>query len=123
MGEFRKHLKIAKEKLSAVTAVYKKKQYTVVGDLATKVVEQLVEADDAKANAHFGTHQSRHEYSNKTFPAEINKAMRKIWFAYGNLGYDGTDGKEAKSVIINLNKIIGYFEKRFGEKIESKINV
>lgn len=123
MGEFRKHLKIAKEKLSAVATAYKKKQHTVVGDLGTKVVEQLVEADAARANEHFGNHWSRHEYSNKTFPAEINKAMRKIWFAYGDLGYDGTDGKKAKSVIINLNKIIEYFEKRFGEKIKSKINV
>ncbi len=49
--------------------------------------------------------------------------MRKVWFAYGDLGYDGTDGKRAKAVISNLNKIIKYFEKRFGKKIESKINV
>jgi hypothetical protein len=123
MGEFRKHLKIAKEKLNAVATAYKKKQHTVVGDLATKVVEQLVEADAARVKEHFGTHRSRHEYSNKTFPTEINKAMRRIWFAYGDLGYDGVDGKKAKSVIINLNKIIKYFEKRSGEKIESKINV
>jgi len=123
MGEFRKHLKIAKEKLQAVTAAYKKKQHTVVGDLGTKVVEQLVEADAARADEHYGTHSERHEYSNKNFPPEINKAMRKVWFAYGDLGYDGTNGKKAKAVISNLNKIIEYFEKRFGEKIESKINV
>ena len=123
MGDLKKHLELAKEKLNAVATAYKKKQRTVVGDLATKVVEQLVEADAARANEHFGTHRSRHEYSNKTFPAEINKAMRKIWFAYGDLGYDGVDGKKAKSVIVNLNRIIKYFEKRFGKKIESKINV
>jgi len=123
MGEFKKHLDIAKEKLKAVAAAYKSKQHTVVGDLGTKVVEQSVEADAARVNEHYGTHSERHKYSNKNFPAEINKAMRKVWFAYGDLGYDGTDGKRAKAVISNLNKIIKYFEKRFGEKIESKINV
>jgi len=123
MGEFKKHLEIAKEKLKAVAAAYKSKQHTVVGDLTTKVVEQLVEADAGRFNEHFGTHSERHEYSNRTFPAEINKAMRRVWFAYGDLGYDGANGKRAKSVIINLNRIIEYFAKRFGEKIEPKINV
>jgi hypothetical protein len=123
MGEFKKHLRIAREKFRAVTTAYKKKQHTVVGDLATKVVEQLVEADAARANEHFGTHMERHGYSNINFPAPINKAMRKIWFAYGDLGYDGVNGKRAREVIRHLNKILEYFEKRFGEKIESKINV
>ncbi len=49
MGEFKKHLDIAKEKLKAVAAAYKSKQRTVVGDLGTKVVEQLVEADAARS--------------------------------------------------------------------------
>jgi len=58
-------------------------------------------------------HNSRHEYSNENFPDEINKAMRKIWFAYGDLGYDGINGKRAKAVIDNLKIIIEFFEKRF----------
>jgi len=33
MGDLKKHLEIAKEKLSAVATAYKKKQHTVVGDL------------------------------------------------------------------------------------------
>ena len=61
--------------------------------------------------------QSRHEYSNKNFPAEVNKAMRKVWFAYGDLGYDGINGKRAKAVIDNLKIIIEFFEKRFEMKI------
>jgi len=61
--------------------------------------------------------QSRHEYSNKNFPTEINKAMRKVWFAYGDLGYDGINGKRAKAVIDNLKIIIEFFEKRFEVKI------
>ncbi len=114
MGDFQKHLELAKEKFRATVNAYYNKQSTVVGDLGIKVVEQLVEADAARNNEHFGDHQSRHEYSNKNFPFEINKAMRKIWFAYGDLGYDGSNGKRAKEVMDNLKIIIEFFEKRFG---------
>ncbi|TET69191.1 MAG: hypothetical protein E3J44_08475, partial [Candidatus Aminicenantes bacterium] len=65
MGDFQKHLKLAKEKLDATISAYYNKQMTVVGDLGTKVVEQLIEADAARDNEHFGDHRSRHEYSNK----------------------------------------------------------
>ena len=94
---------------------------TVVGDLGTKVVEQLIEADAARKNEHFGDHRSRHEYSNRNYPDRINRAMRKIWFAYADLGYDGINGKKAKAVIDNLRVIIGFFEKRFGTIISEKI--
>jgi len=117
MGDFNKHLELAREKLKATIDAFHKKQSTVVGDMGTKVVEQLVEADVANKGEHFGDHQSRHEYSNKNFPDEINKAMRKVWFAYGDLGYDGINGKRAKAVINNLKIIVGFFEKRFEVKI------
>ena len=120
MGDFQKHLELAKEKLRATIAAYNDKQNTVVGDLGTKVVEQLVETDAARNGEHFGDHKSRHEYSNKNFPAEINKAMRKIWFAYGDLGYDGINGNRAKTVVDNLRIIIEFFEKRFGVEIYEK---
>lgn len=120
MGNFRKHLELAKEKLRATISAYRSKQSTVVGDLGTKVVEQLIEADAAKKGEHFGDHITRHSYSNKNFPLEINKRMRKIWFAYGDLGYDGINGKRAKAVIDNLKVIIKFFEERFGEKIYEK---
>ena len=64
--------------------------------------------------------QSRHKYSNENFPGEINKAMRKVWFAYGDLGYDGINGERAKAVTDNLKIIIEFFEKRFGEKINEE---
>ena len=120
MGDFQKHLKLAKEKLEVTVSAYCNKQMTVVGDLGTKVVEQLVEADAARNNEHFGDHRSRHEYSNKNFPSEINKAMRKIWFAYADLGYDGVNGKRAKAVVDNLKIIVKFFENRFRVKISEK---
>jgi len=117
MGDFKRHLNLAREKLKAVLQVYKNKQYTVVGDLAIKVVEQLVEADASREGEHFGNHYTRHRYSNDNFPVGINKAMRRIWFAYGDLGYDGADGKRAREVMSNRNLIIKFFEERLGEKI------
>ncbi|MCL4377007.1 MAG: hypothetical protein M1409_01295 [Actinobacteria bacterium] len=120
MGDFQKHFELAKEKFKVTILAYHNKQSTVVSDLGTKVVEQLVEADASRIGEHFGDHQSRHEYSNKNFPAEINKAMHNIWFAYGDLGYDGINGKRAKAVIDNLTVIIEFFEKRFSEKIYEK---
>ena len=118
MGDFAKHLKLAKEKLEAVKSAYVNEQHTVVDDLATKVVEQLIEASASKNDEHFGNHQTKHEYSNKSFPSEVNKAMRKIWFAYGDLGYDGVNGKRAKAVMDNIKTVIEFFEQRFGAKIE-----
>jgi len=65
MGTFKKHLDIAREKLKSVNEAYRRQRHTVVGDLATKVVEQLVEADAARTDRHFGSHQ---ENSNESFP-------------------------------------------------------
>jgi hypothetical protein len=47
--------------------------------------------------------------------------MRKIWFAYADLGYDGINGKRAKDVVNNLKIVIKFFSKRFGIKIDEKI--
>ena len=120
MGDFQKHIVLAKEKLTATLNAYANKQMTVVGDLGTKIVEQLIEADAARRNEHFGDNRSRHSYSNKMFPFEINRIMRKVWFAYADLGYDGVNGKRAKEIVDNLMKIIKFFEKRFGIKRHEK---
>jgi hypothetical protein len=118
MGDFRKHLSIAREKLDVLTTAYTNGQHTVVGDLGTKVVEQLIEADAARTNNHLGTHFDRHAYAQKEYGRDINHAMKKIWFGYGDLGYDGVNGKRAKEVFDNLKRVVGFFEKRFGEQIE-----
>ena len=113
-------MRLAKEKYQATSHAFANMHMTVVGDLGTKVVEQLIEADAARKNAHFGDHRSRHEYSNENYPLHINRAMRKIWFAYADLGYDGVNGKRARAVVNNLKVIIKFFEKRFGLTIDEK---
>ncbi len=118
MGEYEKHIRMVREKMEAVRSAFEKEQHTVVGDLATKVVEQLIEADAAKKNMHFGTHLERHQFSGDRYPKEINAAMKKVWFAYGDLGYDGINGERAKRAMKSLDKILKYFEKIFGEEIE-----
>jgi hypothetical protein len=120
MGNFEKHINIAKEKLRVTKESFQKKDNTVVGDLATKVVEQLIEADIAKKGEHFGDHRSRHDYSNKEYPQHVNGAMRKIWFAYGDLGYDGANGDRAKKVMENLKEVVKFFEERFGVRIDEQ---
>src|SRR3990167_8212038 len=117
MGDFEKHIKLVKEKLKVTKEAFVGKENTVVGDLATKVVEQLVEADMARKGEHSGDHKSRHDYSNKEYPQQVNEAMRKILFAYGNLGYDGANGNRAKKVMENLGIVVKFFEERFGVRI------
>lgn len=46
--------------------------------------------------------------------------MRKIWFAYGNLGYDGANGNRAKKVMENLGIVVKFFEERFGVGIDEQ---
>ena len=48
--------------------------------------------------------------------------MRKIWFAYGDLGYDGTNGKRAKAVMDNLRKVVEYFEQKLGTELWQELN-
>ena len=118
MGEYQKHVRMAREKLKAVKSALEEGQHSVVGDLATNVVEQRIEADAAKENIHFGTHLDRHKFSVERYPKDINAAMKKVWFAYGDLGYDGINGDRAKRAMKNLDKILKFFNERFGEQIE-----
>jgi hypothetical protein len=118
MGEYDRHLGVAREKLAVLVTAHRNGQHTVVGDLGTKVVEQLIEADAARTNQHFGTHGERHAFAQAEYPREINQAMKRIWFGYGDLGYDGLNGKRAKEIVEHLSRVIEFFEKRFGGRIE-----
>lgn len=71
-----------------------------------------------RRNIKFVIRGSRHDYSNKEYPEDLNNAMRRTWFAYGDLGYDGVNGNRAKIVMDNLGIVIKFFEARFGVKID-----
>lgn len=120
MSEYNKHLELAKEKLKILAIAYNDKKSSVVGDMGTKVVEQLVEADLARRNIHYTKHYDRHQYINNTYPPEIQNATKKIWYAYSDLGYDGQNGKQAEKVIHNLKKVLIYFEGLLNEKLTSE---
>ena len=81
-------------------------------------MEQLIEADAARENTHFGTHLDRHQFSGNRYSKEINAAMKRVWFSYGDLGYDGVNGGRAKRAVKNLDNILKFFSKRFSEQIE-----
>ena len=53
---------------------------------------------------------------------EFATAYRSMGIAYGNLGYDGTNGNRAKKVMENLGIIIKFFEERFGVGIDEQSN-
>lgn len=108
------------EKLNAVVDSFNKNNISVVGDLATKVVEQIIEADASKSGKHFGGHLERHSFSNQAYPHAVCKAMKNVWFAYSDLGYDGENGYRAKRTIKNLNIILDFFERKLGVKIEPR---
>lgn len=123
MGDFDKHLKIMHEKLGSTYRAYENKEYTVVGDLAVKVVEQAIEADASREGKHLGDHKYRFECAQKVLSKDLFWKMRKIWFIYGDLGYDGVDGERAKQALKHLNDILDFFEKRWCVHIEKRGNI
>jgi hypothetical protein len=115
VGSFRKHLDIATEKLDVLVTAYQNGQHTVVGDLGTKIVEQLIEADAARTGKHFGTHPDRHDHANREYPAYVNTAMKRVWFAYGDLlGEIGGRKLSRGCVLIPLSartRLLRFFKK------------
>ena len=118
MNDFQKHLEIMKEKLRATRRAYRDEEFTVVGDLAIKVVEQALEAEAARDRKHLGDHRKRFELAEEIFPGRMFNEMRKLWFIYGDLGYDGTNGNKAERAMRILEEIVQFFEKRWGIEIE-----
>lgn len=117
MGNFNKHLKLVKEKYTNMERAYKSKDFTVVGDLGIKVIEQLIEADASLDNQHLGDHAPRFEWAKKVLPKKLFWKMRKVWFAYGDLGYEGENGGRAKRTMNFTRDIIEFFQRKWGVKI------
>lgn len=116
MGDMVHHSKLAKEKREAALDEYKKRRYTVVGDLTLKAVEQAIEAVASQSGMHFHltprtAHAERVRWAKKNFP-EIAADLDVVWGAYGDLGYDGLDGNRARDAVEAMERIIDGIEKR-----------
>lgn len=115
MGDFNKHIRLVKEKSRNMEKAYKSKDYTVVGDLAIKVIEQAIEADASLDDQHLGDHKPRFGWAKRVLPEKLFWKMRKVWFAYGDLGYEGENGGRAKRAVTFTRDIIGFFEDKWGD--------
>jgi len=116
MGDTAHHSRLAREKREAAIDEFNKGRYTVVGDLALKAVEQAIEAIAAKSGKHFHmspriAHAERVKWAKTVFP-KIAVDLDIIWGAYGDLGYNGLDGKRAKEAIDAMERIFNEFEKQ-----------
>lgn len=122
MGDFDHHARLAKEKRAAAIDEYEKGRYTVVGDLALKTVEQVVEAVASKAGKHFHVtprtaHAERTKWAKERFPA-LSKDLDMLWSAYGDLGYDGLNGRRARDAVEAMERILDGIERRAGVKLK-----
>lgn len=118
MGDVTHHSRLAKEKREAALDEFKKRRYTVVGDLTLKAVEQAIEALAAQSGMHFHltprtAHAERVRWAKKNLP-DVAADLDVVWGAYGDLGYDGLDGNRARDAVEAMERIIDGIEKRTG---------
>lgn len=118
MGDARHHALLAAEKRLGALDEYRKHRYTNVGDLALKAVEQAIEAAAAKDGHHFhlhprSAHADRNHWAKTSFP-RIAIMLDVLWSAYGDLGYDGLDGKRAAEAVKAMEAVLDEIGKRTG---------
>lgn len=119
MGDFERHINLLKEKQDQTYNAFIKENFSVVGDLAVKAIEQAIEADAArqKIPMDLGDHNPRFNYLRK-ISFSLYQKFRSLFWIYGDLGYDGKNGVNARKAIGIMNEILEFFVKRWGEKIE-----
>jgi hypothetical protein len=116
LGDLTHHSRLAKEKREAALDEFKKRRYTVVGDLTLKAVEQAIEAVASQLGMHFHltprtAHAERVRWAKKNFP-EIAADLDVVWGTYGDLGYDGLNGNRARDAVEAMERIMDGIEKR-----------
>lgn len=121
MGNFDKHRDLLNEKMNQAYDAFEKQNFSVVGDLALKAIEQAIEADAARQviPQDLGDHRPRFNYLRK-ISSIITEKFRKLFWIYGDLGYDGKDGINARKAINLMNEILDFFTKRWNEKIKTR---
>lgn len=118
MPSFERHFGIMQEKKEDVYRAYKEGKFSVVGDLAIKIVEQALEADAFRSlKRHLGGHDERISYATRHLSREIGMRVSELFRIYGRLGYDGEDGIRAKRAVALVNEILEFMERKWGEKI------
>jgi len=110
MSDVEFHVKAAREKRLATLEEFGKGRYMVVGDLAIKTVEQVIEASAALEGKHFhlhprSAHRNRLMWIKERFPS-LSKDVDELWGAYGTLGYEGIDGGRAKKVVDAMERVL-----------------
>jgi len=106
------------EKKEEVYNAYHEGKYSVVGDLAIKVVEQALEADACrKVKRHLGGHEERMQHATHHLSRDIGRKVGELFRIYGRLGYDGEDGIRAKRALALVNEVLEFLERKWGEKI------
>ena len=115
MGDASHHSRLSREKKLGARGEYEKGRFTNVGDLAMKAVEQAIEAVAAREGLHFhqhprSAHAQRTAYVRKRF-LSLSRDLALLWSTYGDLGYDGLNGRRAKEALEAMERILAVLEK------------
>lgn len=111
--EYNTHKRNAEENAKAALHAFRMKWNTVVAETAFKAVEQAIEMHAALEGVHMRGHMDRIEFADTRYP-DVARALRRLKRNYGDLGYDGLNGKRAAESIALMKRAL----KKIGEVME-----
>jgi hypothetical protein len=92
-NDLKRHVMLAQEKIEAIEEEYTKGRYSVVGDLAIKVVEQAIEAHAAKERRHLREHSQRFDFFRRYYGPKRYAQLQLLFRLYEDVGYEGLEPK------------------------------